>query len=243
MAKLGTILQVVPAEVFTSSSTQETNLGAYAETPDGRGFRYVQNGDVAMVPGNVYQSSAESTDHQGRTPHPAVIGDTSVPVGLGATAALVDEYKDGFLIVTANGSEGRMYGILGHLATAASATLTATLSEPIKAAITANSTVDLVRNPYRNVVVAPTTETGVTVGVALHGIVASEYGWMQTHGPCAVLAETAVGVGLKVLRSTSTAGAVGLGSGITADAELTPVGYALTGIAASEFGALYLTID
>ena len=243
MAKLGTILQTVPAEIFTSSSTQQAVLGAYAETPDGRGFRYVQNGDVAMVPGNVYQSSAEATNHQALVIHPAVIGDTSVLVALGATAALVDEYKDGFVIVTANGSEGRKYGIIGHSAAAASATLTATLSEPIKATITANSTVDLVRNPYRSVVVAPTTETGAVAGVALHNITASEYGWLQTHGPAATLAETAVGVGLRVMRSTSTAGSVGLGSGITADAELQTIGYALTGIAASEFGAVYLQID
>ena len=239
MAKLGTILQTVPSEIRTSSSTQETVLGAHAETPDGRGFRYVLNGATALIPGTLVQSAAETTAHQALTPTAAAVGDTSLTVTLGGTAAEVDEYKDGFAI-TSPGPVGEMYGIAGHPYAAASAAVVLTLSEPIKTAIPAGTLIDLVRNPYRQVVINPTTPTGSPVGVALHAIAASQFGWLQTHGPVAVLAIGALVVGTHVT-GTDTAGAVASNTAFTTATPI--VGVALTGVATSEYGAVYLTLD
>ncbi len=241
--RLGGSLITNPAEVRTSSATQQAPLGAYIESIDGRGFRYVQNGATVMVFGNVYQSSAESTNHQNLVPAAAAAGDTEIAVTLGATAAGLDEYAGGLAIVTANSGEGECYTIVGHAVVASSGTLTATLASPIKRAIKTSSTIDLVRNPYKSVVVAPTTVTGAVVGVALHDIGASEYGWVQTHGPTAVRAGVALVVGLTVVRSTGTAGAVEPATGETGDVAANKLGYVLTGVATSEFGAVYLTID
>lgn len=241
MAKLGTILQVVPADIFTSSSVQQAPLGAYAETPDGRGFRYVQNGATTMVPGNIYQSAAEITNHQNRPADALAVGDTSIKLDLGATAVEADEYAGGFLCVSANAGEGQMYGIAGHTAVATSSSLTVTLSEPVQVATTTASKYDLVKNPYRHVVVNPATATGAPVGVALHGVTASEYGWVQTHGPCNTRAKGALTVGLNLIVSSAQAGAVGTDE---SDVKRVPiVGHCLTGVADSEFGVTYLTID
>jgi hypothetical protein len=191
----------------------------------------------------LYQSSAEITAHQNLVTSAAAVGDKSITVTLGANAVSADEYKDGYVVVTANAAEGQVYTIAGHPAAASQGSLVLTLDEPVVVAITANSTTDLVRNPNRHVVVAATTETGPSVGVALHAIGASEYGWLQTHGPGPVRAKEALVVGLSAVRSTVTAGAVSPVTNIQADNELNDVGYAITGIADSEFGLFYWRID
>ena len=236
-------LQTNPAELRTSSSTQQAPLGAYIESTNGMGFRYVLNGATAMAPGNLYQGPAETTTHQALVPAAAAVGDTSIAITLGASAANEDEYKGGLVVVATNAAEGEYYEIVGHSAVASSGTLTATLATPIKRAITTASTIDLVRNPYRGVVVAATTPTAGAVGFALHDIAASEYGWVQTHGPGVVRAGVALVVGLSLARSTGTAGALSPASGESGDVASNMVAYALTGITASEFGAAYLLID
>src|SRR5437773_6355886 len=61
--------------------------GERMPTKDGRSFRYVLNGAVALVAGNVIQAPAQVANHLALTPVAASIGDTSITVALGATAA------------------------------------------------------------------------------------------------------------------------------------------------------------
>src|SRR5687767_2466268 len=69
-------------DVYTESSTQQMALGTYAETADGRGFRYFKNGGTATVAGKVYQSRPlDATNEQpsgGLAVSAAAIGATSV---------------------------------------------------------------------------------------------------------------------------------------------------------------------
>ena len=65
--KLTQIPQITSQDVFVSSSIQQMPLGVYAETSDGRGFRYAKMGAVAAVPGKVYQGAAQGlSDDQGQ---------------------------------------------------------------------------------------------------------------------------------------------------------------------------------
>src|SRR5437773_343778 len=66
-------------------------LGERMVTKDGRSFRYCLNGAVALVAGNVIQAAAQIPNHLALTPVAASIGDTSITVALGATAATANQ--------------------------------------------------------------------------------------------------------------------------------------------------------
>lgn len=222
-------------------SPSEAVLGQIASTPGGRKFRYCLVGASALVPGKVYQAPAEITNHQDLTPTAATaIGDTSITVTLGATAATANQYAGGWVVVTTGTGAGYQYRISSHPAAALSSTLTLTLDDAILVATNASTTrVDLVLNPYSGVIVNPTTASGSVAGVAVYAAAAGTYAWLQTGGPAAVLADGANAVGAELVASNAVAGAVEDATG-TAQAV---IGTSMTGCADTEYGAVFLTID
>ena len=199
-------------QILTSDSTQQFSLGQEVMTRDGRRFRYVQAGASALVVGNVIQASAQITNHQNMSPDDTAIGALSVAVTPGATAGAANLYAGGLLIVEVTPGLGYSYGISSHLAITASTKFTVNLvaDDPILVALTtANSKVALQASPYKNVIQTPvTTLMGAGVGVAVYPIAATEYGFIQTKGPAAVLVAGTPGVGLAVVIPATAAGAV-----------------------------------
>ena len=232
--------QVAARGLYADSSIQEHTLGEKMVTPDGRVFRYVKAGATALVPGTLQQAPVEITNHQNLAPTANVaIGATSFTVTLGATAVTANQYAGGFVIITTSTGAGYQYRIKSHKAAALSATVQLTLEDPVLVAfVSASSKVDLVLSPYSGVIINPTTATSLPVGVAVYPITASYYGWLQTHGPAALLADGAVVVGTSVVASNATAGAVEALTGVQAI-----VGLAQTGIATTEYGSVFLTLD
>jgi hypothetical protein len=237
MSSLQSDLLISPGDLTLNTSTAQAGLGAKAVTGDGREFRYVLAGGTALVPGKLQQAPAEITNHQNLTPAAAAIGATQVTVTLGATAATANQYAGGLLIVTTTPGQGYAYQISSHPAADASATLTVTLTDPIVVALTTSSVVDLVLNPYSGVIVNPASASSAPVGGAVHAVTAAQYGWIQSHGACALLADGTVTVGTSLVASNATAGAVEALTGVQAI-----VGLALTGIATTEYGAVHLML-
>lgn len=237
-SQLNSDLLIVAQDLASDSATAMHKLGERAVTPDGRCFRYCKAGGTALVVGKLQQAPVELTNHQNLAPAAAAIGDTTVTVTLGATAATANQYAQGWIVITVTPGEGYQYKISSHPAADASATLALTLVDPIRVALTTSSRVDMVLNPYSGVVVNPTTATSSPVGVAVTAITASQFGWIQTHGPACVLSDAGSTVGTNVSASNATAGAVE--AAVTAQAA---VGYAMTGVATTEYGAFFLTID
>lgn len=227
-------------DIFSTSSTASTQLGAYAETADGRGFRYVQASGVALVPGKLYQASAEDTTNLQGLGISAAVSAAGTSLTTGSTVTLsANQVAGGFLVITKGTGAGYTYKIKSNTA-ASSATATFVLEDPLIAALDTTSVVDIQLNPYQGVIVDPTTATSCPVGVAVYPVSATWYGWLQTHGPVGVLAQGTVGVGNYVIAANSTnAGAVSANA--TGTAAL--VGFALTGIASTEYGQVFLTID
>lgn len=242
MAHLGAPLILSAQDTVTSTSTQAHPLGAYAETSDGRGFRYAKVGSSALVAGDVIQAPAQITTHQQLTPTAAAaIGDTSITVTLGATAATANQYADGWAVIDTAPGAGHAYQIESHPAADASATLTVTLrkSDAIAVALTTTSRVSLQANPYSAVIQAPvTTLTGAPVGVAPAAHTAAYYGWIQTHGPAATQIDGTPGVGLAVGPPSTAAGAAAINSSTN------PIigNVMVTGVD-GKFQAVFLTID
>src|SRR3990167_2832505 len=233
--------QIAAQGVLISSATQNHNLGAYAESPDGRGFRYSLIGATSTVAGKVYQGKAlDATNDQpsgGHAVAAAAIGDTAV-VTTATLTATVNEFAGGYLAVVVTPGQGYTYRIKGHLA-ATTAVVTINLEDPIQIALTTSSRVIWVAHPYSGLVIEPGTPTANIAGVATHIITASEYGWIQTKGACSVLF-TGTGVAGKVVGSLSSGT-----SGSTAPAiAATNIGgeHMATGIT-TEYSMIYLTID
>lgn len=217
------------------------DLGERMVTPDGREFRYVRAGASALVTGNLLQGRAQATDSQSLIVAAAAIGDLTVTT-TDTTTVTANEFAGGYLVVTGEAGTGRgeVYRIKSHPA-ATSAVVTLTLEDPIQVALNASTQVDLVHNQYNGVIQCPTTLTGAPVGVAINDITANQYGWIQTKGIAAVLADGALTVGLPVVASNGTAGAVeSIADGAN---ELLPiVGFAATGVATTENGAVLLNL-
>jgi hypothetical protein len=196
----------VGGQLILSSSATPTNiLGAYMETPDGRGFRYVKCGAVATVPGKVYQGVAlDATNMQpsgGLTPAAAAVGATSVTISTSITLTK-DQLAGGYMSVDVTPGQGYTYRVAGNTAVTSATGCVVTLEDPIVVALTTSSRVIFVQSKYNGIVIEPGTPTAAIVGVPTYIIAAGEYGWIQTKGPCSVLF-TGTGVAGKAVGSLS----------------------------------------
>ena len=178
---------------------------------DGRVFYYGQT-DGAQTAGAVCQSSVDVAHHSmALAVNTAAVGDKSLSITLLGTAATADQYKDGYVYIDdgASGGQGHIYKIRQHDAVSGGAAGTFNLydGDAIAVAFVAATTVGLVKNPYLDFIVFPTTATGHPVGVAATDFDDDDYGWLQTWGPAAVLCDVVSVVGNHVRVSDNTAGA------------------------------------
>jgi hypothetical protein len=188
---------------------------------DGRAWRYVRNGGATLTAGRLLQSSATDANHVLQTPTATAAGAVAVPVTLGATAVVADDYMDGYLTTNLGTGFGYTYGVATHPADAGGQSFSVPLATgySVITAIpaTANS-LSLIRNPYRAVIQVPvTTITGTLVGVAMRALTSGQWGFIQSRGYA-----TVYGSGTLVLGDTvgniSVAGAVEPLTGVAGEA-------------------------
>jgi len=227
--------------IFSESSAAMHTVGSYIETNDGRGFRYAKAGAVGFVVGRLYQSAAEDTTNQeSLTCAVNSIGDTAVVTTTTVTLA-ANLLAGGFMtVISGTLGVGYTYKIKSNTA-AAGAVVTFTLADPIQVATTGTVIVDVSPNPYSGVIITPAgTATSAAVGVSVYNGTALYYGWVQTHGPASVLCSTTITVGNSVtpINATTAGAATVATNGVKA-----PIGYALTGIATTDCGLVFLTIN
>lgn len=230
--------------IFKSSSTQEHDLGVKVTANDGREFRYIKAAeDIAA--GYLVQTTLEHTNHESLTPDASAVGDKTIVMTPGATAMTANEYATGWMVVTNTPGLGLMYEIDNHAANAGSVALTVNLKDPIKVALTTDSRVDLVHNPYKDCLVfdgGNGTETGIPVGVATTAITSGEYGWVCVQGAASCLADgnLTIGHGVVATNSNTINGAVEAAA--NGNEALCPVGYALTSGTDTEYPAIFVKI-
>jgi hypothetical protein len=227
--------------IYSESSTALHNIGSLVHTNDGRAFRYALVGGTSLVPGKLYQASAEdTTNFQELTATAPAAGATSITTTTTVTLT-ADQLAGGFLtIVSATTNAGQVMRIKGNTA-ATTAVTTIYLDDPVPYTPTGTVVIDCVMNPYSGVIVAPTTETSAPVGAAVYKVTNAYYGWLQTHGACPLLAVAGITVGDSVIVAGATAAGGVSVAGASTIASV--VGYALTGIADTAYGFVYLTID
>lgn len=232
-------IHVAAQTLHSSSADQMHNLGSTIFSNDGRAFRYAKAGSTALTAGLLQQAPSQVTGDQNLTAVAASVDDLSIASTTTVTVS-ANDYAEGFVLVTVTPGVGRQYKIKGHSAYTAAAP-TFNLAEPVKVALTTTSRLDVVKNNFRGVRVSTVAGTGYSnpVGVAVHPIAASEFGWVQVGGIANVLADGALTVGLHVVKGDAVAGAVeSIADG--ANELLPPVGIAVTGVATTEYGAVKL---
>jgi hypothetical protein len=138
------------------------------------------------------------------------IGATSFTYTPGAATGVANQYAGGWLQVDTTPGNGYTYEVSGH---AAIAGLDRVHAEP-EGRDSGRAHRQLPRGPdrkrlqERHSVNPTTTATGIVAGVATYIITAAQYGWIQTWGMCSTLINGTPGVGIGVVISATTAGAV-----------------------------------
>ena len=197
--------------LFEESSTQKHPIGTRRPLEDGRVFVYAKNGSAALAAGKLCVAATVVANHVNiSVAAAAAIGDKTVTVTLGATAATADQYKDGFMVVNDATGEGHQYKIRGHAAADASGSLEVNLYDGIRVALTTSSEVSLLKHPYDSVVISATDQADLAVGIPPIAVTADYYFWIQTWGPCPALADETLTIGKLITIGTGVAGAVEL---------------------------------
>ena len=197
-----------PGDEKETSATKEHKFGTRMTIGD-RVYKYGQvNGAIGA--GNICQNAVGVANHDMDLVITAAnsVGDKSIAITVGGTAVTEDQYADGYIYINDGAGEGHMYKILQHNAISSSGSGTINLydGDTIAEAITTSSLAGLVRNPYSEVIVYPTTGTGASAGVAATEIADDYYGWFQIMGYAPVLCDVAFVIGNHVRVSDNTAG-------------------------------------
>ena len=210
-------------------------VGTRFNLDDGRQVSLISNGAVALVSGVLVQSEAEVVAFHKLamtvpTAYPASIGKNQILVTNSSTVLNVNQFQGGYASVTAGTGIGQSFRIASHAAAANGATFVVTIEETISVALDATSKITLMQNPYKNVIITPTTTaTGAPVGVTLYPVAAAvastynattgklttagveQYAFVGVRGMFNVLTDNSVtNVGYPVGCSKVTAGTVGV---------------------------------
>jgi hypothetical protein len=206
------MIRSVTEEVYKTYATAKHRLGSIIETPDGCRYRFALNGAGIQATGKLMQSALPISNHSENVVDVArAIGATVISATLfGATAAVADQYKDGWAHVNKGTGVGQRFRIKSHLAVAASAVITLNLYEdtPVRIALDATSEFTLVPNPFRGFLIHDSPATAKILGVTNCAVPASYYCWLQTRGPACVLGAGTLVIGNNCTASDATDGAV-----------------------------------
>jgi hypothetical protein len=239
MARLTTTLEPNDPSVYTID--KRFDLGGIGVTPDGRRFRYGrQNSSTAAVPGKLYQSGAEDTTLQALSVAAATAGTKTITTTSTATVTK-DQLAGGYVAITITPGLGYYYKIVSNTA-ATAAVFTVTLEEPIVVSLTTATDIDIIADPYGAIeIMDATNHDGMLIGVAVAPITASYYGWYQVGGVCAVLSDGGTAVGLLVVASNGTDGAVETSVNASTEAQMI-VGQTVTAVTTAEYGLVNLLL-
>ena len=194
------------SEIHKESTDKKHKLGTRMVFPDGRVFRYMKCGAVAITIGRIIGYAAPQgslfrdcleAGEQARTTAQWDAGTHTVILATTASAStslhiFADRYDEGYLWVNDEVGEGQMFQIKSHgvSASAGSTGVTFTMDDEdlLTIALTTASQFGVVTNPYRDVVIHLTDAGGgPALGVAPIAVTAANYFWGQTWGACPVM--------------------------------------------------------
>jgi hypothetical protein len=216
--------------LFTPTSAQKHALGRIMEADDGTGraWRYCLNGGVALTRAFMGQSEAPSANglEIAQTGYTGSVGDVKFDILLTTGNSYSDgELADGWLLMnkspTVGSTVGDMYLINTNKWTTSDTVMNITLADEggLRTAFAASDELSVIKSPYRDIVVMPTTAAAKAVGVPLVDVTIAYYYWAQFKGPCPLIVDTSetVVIGEEVgypgtISVAGTCGLVGAGT-------------------------------
>ena len=199
-------------QLYTSSSAKQHSLGQKFLSSDGREFTYTKAGEE-LVTGDWYQTAVHVSNFVSMALVTDVaIGGNEVSVTLGGTAATLNQFEDGYLVVSKGTGLGQMFVIRSNTAqTDTSGTCVFTLDDKVRVALdNADSKITVIKNRFDSVVKWAVTQTGSSAGAAVFPVASGEYGYLQTGGIGAALSDSTATAAetTGISPSTTTAGAI-----------------------------------
>lgn len=234
-------LQLASQDIRKTSSTKQHTLGSVGVTRDGRVYRYAQAGGSNLAAGKLNVAATVDSNVTDKTVARTYdAGAMQVIIDAGG-AITADAYADGTLNINDATGEGVSCLVRGNSKTSGAAELTVDLAEEMPVALTADvSEASLTKNPWDDIVISVADQADMAVGVANVALSTTHYGWVQTRGVCAVLADEAITAGAAVVCGSSVAGAV---ETMDTDDVVAQVGIALVAGVDTEYREVFLTID
>lgn len=245
---LAASIQITDQDVRTVSANKGgERYGQTANTSDGRQFAYGLNGTgsgTALAPGKLTQGAFAVPNHVNITGVTLPANSNSVTYTIGATALTANQYQDGYFQVNAGTGAGQNLLVSNTTtSTAGSTAVTVNLKDATYVATSVtDSKFSLQPNEYSKVVIqdhtAPTAQ--LLTGVPPVSIPDANYGWFQIGGAAAVLINGTPGVGVPVVGSATTDGAVDVD---TASLFQQIVGYMLVVGVSTTYKPVFLQIN
>lgn len=235
--------QIFDLNPYEQTDFQKHQLGAKGIASNGDVYRYTWlAADVSA--GYLLTALAKEGNHVNLTVAIAnVIGDKKVVLDVGATTVDADEYNEGTLQFNDNSPEGEWYTITAHEANAGSLETDIFITPGLKTATVVDSSeAGLIRNPWNRPAVSQLiAERAAGVTVQDWDVSVADWGWLKTHGHASLLADaTGWTKGYRLAISNETNGAGGVSD---AGATMVDIGQGIDTGTATEFNAVYLTID
>jgi hypothetical protein len=173
-----------------TATAAKNRLGALGMTPDGRIWAYSKAGAVALTPGLFCTFITTAVNEQTVTVAHAA-GTTEVTVT--AAGATADQFKDGYLMVSAGAGAGEVYRIRSNTAAVANLT-TITLWDNdglVTAWNTGTTDVNVYPNPYNGVIVCPTDGQQHAVCLPQGPVAIGGFFWGLVKGPGSFMVDNA----------------------------------------------------
>jgi hypothetical protein len=238
-------------------------VGSRWNTDGGQTLTLVSNAAVALTQGVLVQNAAQVTAFEKMaitvpTAVPATAGTYQVYVTNGSTVMNQNQFAGGQLIVAAGTGIGQTLDIASHTAAAATTgKITVTLADPIQTTLDATSVVSFVSPVGANVVIMPTTPTGLAVGVTVYPMPAAVantydgtagtlttagtpvYGFVVSHGQVGCLIDNSVtNVGYPLGQKCATAGCLGIATLTTSP----QIAIAMQTLTSAQVGAVFMLL-
>ena len=245
-----TIYGIENEQYSTYAVKQRWDIGQKMELPDGRIFRGTLNGTTALTSAVLCQALVEASFSGLAIQTALVVGDRTIKLTQATSFLNEDEAVNGYVTVFTrqgadvplNGQTFRIYGNNASSATSTTVTLSLNPNASVLEAITTSGKGSIIRNPYSQVLVNPTTTTQYTVGVSTVDVTGSYYCWLQIRGVCGLIVDDGgafdPGDGLSPPTSADEGATMNTDAG---DRQV--IGHALSPSGTDEAGLGFLSID
>lgn len=198
-----------------TDTSLDTLLGSRWDLSDGREVKLVLAGAANLAAGKLMAASAPIANHQNlvTTAFSAYtnngLSPATVTVTLGGTAATANQYANGFAVVTSGTGLGQTLKIASHPAQATTTgALVLTLEDGPNTALDVTSTVSLIANPGKGVIINANAALSQPVGVTLYAITAANYGYIVSKGVVSCLQDGTTTTGSAISASNAVDGAI-----------------------------------